>query len=369
LIRVKLIKEKKTENLESGIDALSVLNWTKVGDVLQSQSNGFTSYASLPKYTNEDKFTMTTKIKAINAGDFEVGFGKQSHTSGTVITLEKTDTNSYLKFWKMGSVSAPIESVSERQTLPIGLENNKEYLVSYTKNINDIEIEIIYPTGDVYNHTTSTLESYSWGFPSIYSITGQAEVSDFSLSMPYARNRDPKLLIVGDSFIEGNSSPTHKELRYSQLIANEIGEKECVILGRGGESTSSVLLRIYHQIDWFEDAKYCLLALCTNDTSLSVYTARIGTVISLLRTKNIIPILVTCTYRSDTNNATFQSQVNAWIRGSGHRYIDMVLAVTNPGDETSWKTGYLLSDGVHPSVAGHAAMFSRVKYDAPYLFQ
>jgi len=59
--------------------------------------------------------------------------------------------------------------------------------------------------------------------------------------------------------------------------------------------------------------------------------------------------------------------MNDWIKSTGEFYIDIDKAVTGGG--ASWYPGFVQSDGIHPSLQGHAAIFAQAKLDVPFLFQ
>ena len=59
------------------------------------------------------------------------------------------------------------------------------------------------------------------------------------------------------------------------------------------------------------------------------------------------------------------NSINEWIRNSNYNYIDANMAVTSDG--LTWKEGYVLSDGIHPSEQGHKAIFDRISIDCPFL--
>lgn len=363
--------EKKTKSLINGIDKLSLTGWNKTHEAVRSQNIGWHYFAYFNAKLNEDKFTMSVKFKDDGEGDFEMGIGKRASFAGTAITLVKSKKRSFIKFYRLFDPSNPTEIIEARQVLTKTLDNKKEYLLSITKDVNNLIVRLIYNDGDIFECTTNTSAiGRQWGYPTIWSITGQCMVSEFDFLMPYAENRDPKLLIFGDSFIEGNSIRENKKERYSALLARELGEENVVLLGRGGESSSSLLNRFYQQVDWFEDAKYCLLAIGTNDSNFEIYKGNMKIMIAYLKSKNIIPILVTVTYRGDKRvNSAFIAQSNSWVRNLGEKYIDMSLAVTVIGDETLWRTGFQKTDKVHPSITGHLFMYRRVEYDAPFLFK
>ena len=249
---------------------------------------------------------------------------------------------------------------------------NSEYFLKITKDQTDpnkLNIYLQYPDGEEVTHSAldSATKGSEWGYPSIYCITGTCQSWKPIFTMNY--KRDCKLIAFGDSFLEGNSIRLNKDDRYIALLAQDLGVNEIPILSRGGESTITVLNRIYQQIDWYKEAKYCLIALGTNDTVFATYQTNILSIIAYLKSYGIIPILVTVTHRSDVDNTTFQTSANAWVRGLGELYVDMSLAVSEVGDETTWRSGFQLGDNVHPSITGHDYMYRRIKRDAQYLYK
>lgn len=58
---------------------------------------------------------------------------------------------------------------------------------------------------------------------------------------------------------------------------------------------------------------------------------------------------------------------NAWIKSSGYRYVDWAKAVGAESAGSSWYTGMLSSDNVHPSALGAQALAMRTVLDVPEL--
>ena len=75
----------------------------------------------------------------------------------------------------------------------------------------------------------------------------------------------------------------------------------------------------------------------------------------------ITPILATipCT---PTRNHTFK---NAYVRGSGYRYVDFAEAVNGVSTGSSWYSGMLNQDNVHPNETGAKALYMRFIADFP----
>jgi hypothetical protein len=55
---------------------------------------------------------------------------------------------------------------------------------------------------------------------------------------------------------------------------------------------------------------------------------------------------------------------NAYVRGSGYRYIDFAAAV-GATEDTTWYDNMLADDGVHPATEGAAALYQQVLTDVP----
>lgn len=86
--------------------------------------------------------------------------------------------------------------------------------------------------------------------------------------------------------------------------------------------------------------------------------------VQICNERNIELILAT-----NPNVATVDNTAkNAYVRASGHRYIDFASAV-GTSDDTTWFSGMLSSDGVHPSRQGAIALFNQAIADVPELMQ
>ena len=79
--------------------------------------------------------------------------------------------------------------------------------------------------------------------------------------------------------------------------------------------------------------------------------------------KEITPILCTIPTTSVFNN----NAKNAYVRGSGCRYIDFARAVGADGSG-DWYDGMLGEDNIHPTVAGAKALCAQIGIDLPEVF-
>ena len=56
---------------------------------------------------------------------------------------------------------------------------------------------------------------------------------------------------------------------------------------------------------------------------------------------------------------------NAWIKASDYRYIDFAAAVGAESAASTWFSGMLSSDNIHPTESGAKALFARALVDFP----
>ena len=97
--------------------------------------------------------------------------------------------------------------------------------------------------------------------------------------------------------------------------------------------------------------------------------------ISFCEKHDIIPILATIpscwgstSEDSDITLTRDNSYKNAWVKASGHRYVDFEKAV-GADSGTGWYEGMLSGDGVHPTELGAKALASRFIIDVPEIAQ
>lgn len=79
--------------------------------------------------------------------------------------------------------------------------------------------------------------------------------------------------------------------------------------------------------------------------------------------RGIIPVFTTIPNVPNYQH-TFK---NAWIKASGYRYVDWAKAVGAENAGSSWYTGMLSSDNVHPTELGAKALAMRTVLDVPEL--
>ena len=258
-------------------------------------------------------------------------------------------------------------------TLPFSIVAGKSYSVSLDKpDALNALFTISSASGETftvpYNKLTSAVSNFTcWGVPFFGVINGDITVRNAVLSFKYDYNT--VLSIYGDSFIEGNSLLTLGGIynKWSSLLGDKIGTSFVHISGKGGELANAAFVSRFKVENSLFESPYVILALGTNNTDLATYTTYMQQMIDECRANGQVPILQTIPPRQGVTYATYTKLVNDWVKASGELYIDFNAALTKPDDESVWIPKYMMSDGVHPTVDGHAAMFEQVKRDLSFL--
>ena len=305
----------------------------------------------------EDIFEFKCKLKPTTEY-FEIGIGKNSWIGAMSVTLKKDETNSTVRICNIEGNNLAL--IAE-YILPFDLAQNKKYLLSVKKEVlqqQELTISVISEDCEDYAFKVYDLGAMS-GSPLIICQTGVCECSDAHFSYPFSKNSE-KILLFGDSYVHGDSLKNNKDKRYARLLAQHIGLNDVVIMGRGGESTTTVLERIYAQIDIYQAAKYAIIALGVNDFTFATYSQNMDSIISYLKGKGIIPILATIptTLQHDILQVV---PFNEYVVNSGELYFDEFAALCNT--DGTWKAGLQLPDLIHPSISGHLEIFKRIKFD------
>ena len=258
-------------------------------------------------------------------------------------------------------------------TLPFSIVAGKSYSVSLDKPdaLNTL-FTISSASGETftvpYNKLTSAVSNFTcWGVPFFGVINGDITVRNAVLSFKYDYNT--VLSIYGDSYIEGNSLLTLGGIynKWSSLLGDKMGTPFVHISGKGGELANASFVSRFKVENSLFKSPYVILALGTNNTDLATYTTYMQQMIDECRANGQVPILQTIPPRQGVTYTTYTKLVNDWVKASGELYVDFNAALTKPDDESVWIPKYMMSDGVHPTVDGHAAMFEQVKRDLNFL--
>ena len=389
----KFYQEKSSNLLFKNFERFtSNESWTISNGIATSPLQlGNWSFLSEPVGTGEDEFTINCRLKVLEAdvnGHFELGIGKYDSAAlyaaiGSYtntyrwFTLCKNSEGSFLKTYNATNGTSPVftEIIAERQVVSEELILGNEYIINFTKITNPesvLDCKLYNSGGNQIASTVSTNNFWQcWGTPCAAVITGKGSFSHFSFNYPKKVN--PKLGWYMDSYGEGASLALRAD-RYVGKIKADLGYKDCVVMGWGGEKGSTGIHRMLLQ-QQLVAPRYAVIALGFNDPDFTTWFKYMSYMLNCIIYTGSIPVFVTCcpcgpAYGTESKRTAFFAKIaaiNDWIKASGYIYIDANAAVTVDG--INWKDGYLQDDQAHPTVLGHLAIYNRIKLDCPYLLE
>ena len=201
--------------------------------------------------------------------------------------------------------------------------------------------------------------------PGVISVNAGGVFRELVYSTRHPRN--PTLLCLGDSYTEGDTTGSAHNSRWCALLRDYLGGN-CAIAGMGGADTVDVLQRLQTDLFGFRPAN--VIVFLNNDSDLSVFEPNISNIVSQIQSIGAQPILATLTMASyahpwSYDKSNFNYFATAWIRTNaanmGARVVDMNQSIVL--GNTNLNPTYDSGDGVHPTLAGHYAMYQQALQD------
>ena len=167
--------------------------------------------------------------------------------------------------------------------------------------------------------------------------------------------------IYGDSFLTNAQGVTDRWTSY--LIAQKC--TKYLLNGYSGRGSAEAIKSVAIDLQ-YGIPKRIIWCLGMNDPDSSAINSNwkngVDTLEQLCNVYGIELILATIPNANNVDN-TYK---NAYVKSSGHRYIDFASAVGAESSST-WYDGMVSSDGVHPTVKGALALYSQAVSDVPEL--
>ena len=270
-------------------------------------------------------------------------------------------------------IKSDTDSLTTRYKKSISFElfEGHEYVIECMKKAKEHTIRIT----DAYTLETDFLAvmptssnelGEHWG-KRTYKTFGEITVNsfkDYSLQ-PY----QCRLLIIGDSFIEGATgfAENHQD-RYCARMKRLLNGS-CAICGFGGATTEQISTFYEAYCKTLFKPEYVLIAGGTNDNDYTTWLDTQQALITSIKAAGSIPVLVTITRRLDTDNLSFMTEANDWIRNeSNELYIDINRITTLNYDGKTQNTSMFYTDKVHPLPETHALIVQKALLDVPEVF-
>lgn len=314
-----------------------------------------------------------------------IAFGNRDHSISNddkyITDIEVRISGSSMRVYKKGQT----EVLCAEKNLSFTLSENSTYIIGYEKveqndnfcgsttffiKYGETKEYLTFEFNDTktYNGIRSDTISGCSGQSYFGLISGHVLFNNFFISSDY--NPQAKVVIMGDSFVGANTlySVGDMSKKYAGLLQNKIGKKDFVVAGKGGEEAGYEFIKYAPKvIDKFKP-KYLIIALGVNNSSFETYKSAMEYVISYAESRDVMPVLVTITPFNNDLRKSVRESVNNWVRTSGYLYVDICKAVTNT-EQSSWKSGYVMSDNIHPTAIGHKAIFDTFCNEIPEIFE
>lgn len=165
----------------------------------------------------------------------------------------------------------------------------------------------------------------------------------------------------------GDSYFAYSTARWTYYLQQYGYAKNTLIDGWPGEGSVNARNSLMTLIQ-FGTPQYIVWCMGMNDgpdtdanTPNSNWTVRRDEMLTICNNNGITPIFATI---PNVPNILHEGK-NSWIRASGYRYIDFAAAVGAESADSTWFTGMLSTDNVHPTEQGARALFARVLLDFP----
>jgi len=329
-------------NSAGTITATGAGNYT--GNIAQYGANG----------TVVEDFLQTFRV-TVSSVSCVFAVGKENGAGQNFGNFVTISTDGNIRFYTYVTTGTPVLDKTVSITGGLTIANGGIYTVSMRKKSHKLTVIVTKSTGETFTITfeigTDTgNSSYAYGKPTLFAHTGTISCDSFSFK---TNKSTAKYCVWGDSFLDGGTLGIDYKERWIGQLMDYYGEDKFACFGRSGETSSGISLRIPFELTWCKNPKYVILAIGTNTTAITPYTANIQLYISYIIARGAIPILTTVV-RTDAQ--TNVNAINAWIRGSGYRYIEFANALTTTGANDVWKPGYVSGDNVHPTIAGYDQM-------------
>lgn len=329
--------EQRIETIEQ---ELAINNKTVSVNAETTPANGkviLTSHADIKKnkvYRYYGKFSSFTELI--------IAHGKEVYGSSWIV-IDDTNVTSYYYNGSTLQMNQEAHGLTIASFIDVIVKTTNDQTLKST-------VTIITDGGSFSNNTISFGGSNGEIFAQ--SATAMSNVK-FSVSL---NDLGCDVWIFGDSYISlGDPN------RWGDQLVRQ-GFKDVLLCGFGGASSNNQL-NAFRELMYMRKPKIVIWALGMNDpdtTSINTdWYNSMSYVKEYCEDNGIELILCTIPNTPNVNNV----QKNARVKNSGLRYIDLSLAVNTSG--TSWYSGMLSSDNVHPTELGAKALCAQVLVSVP----
>lgn len=355
--------------------------WTVNNGLVAPATPGDSTHARWDVYDNCQYGSIYAKFLVTDATTSRFGiYTEPSQTSyGGSVQVDAATSKMTMYYANGGAFTSLTASTGKTVSIP-ALVSGREYLMTVRKLGLDTLIEwrdcITGTVTQLLSKFSAATHDNFRGKPGVVYTAGAANGVTVKYFEASAAFDNPKIVVLGDSNSWGGSigpsSSSHKpeewKKAWSYLLDAERGRGDVLIGSRGGETSVTLnSLKDVHVNLWNPD--FWVIAIGTNDTDLATWRTNVATLISACEARGGQVVL--CTVPPKSTASTLVDSMNADILNGyfgSYPVIDFASALSASNDRVNYNSAFYV-DTIHFNVDGHAAVFNRIKCDAPYLLR
>lgn len=351
-------------------------NWVEVGTggvfsngYTPVANSSFANYIYLNQVTNFDTDTTKWRIQINDiTSKFRIARIATILTKTTTVEFDNGTLRLYGASTLFGFSTTSTVLTSKTLTMPIVA--GREYIFTLENFGFVVRFEITDTvTGDSeyiqYDSTNQASAGLCMDYPLISLASGNITVKQFDYFTKY--NRSPKLIIIGDSLVEGMTIQNLGgwKARWAYQVYQALNGN-CAILGVGSETTTTFIPKLPVLQRTFYRPEYVLLGLMTNDTDFNTWKTNTEKLIAWTENLGATPIFGMMMKNKMTTD--FYNSVLNYVTNSKYKIINFNRALSVNGDGVTPIPDYQISGDIHPNQAGHNKMFKQVQADLGEIF-
>ncbi len=351
--------------------------WVFAAGQATSSGTGLANFLDWYQTTNIDRCTFAVEFEFTSVADrFAIYrkpvLGDSSAAEGTIAEIDAAGNQLvFYRTW-VGGTTYTLPSVCA--TLPLtnlalaaGVRYRAE--LSKTAKINSLRIINLASGAEqtlMSDNDPTNLSGLCFGRPGFANLAGSAIVKSAQF---YPGVSNPRVLIVGDSITE--TSGTADETGYGQLTINALKTPGAGwYSGDGGTTALNVLRRLRHDLR-LAIPRFVVVYIGANNAASDALTTAFGAdiqaIYDTILAAGSTPVICTLTPNSSAAENARVATMNMLLLSKGWRLARFDLAISLANDGSTYAPA-MMSDGVHPNTAGHAALKARLAADWPEIF-
>lgn len=225
-----------------------------------------------------------------------------------------------------------------------------------TTKYDSFEVELI-SNGERYVGTAPVFKSdQGYGF----ALSSGSVLKNCCLSW-CGSDIDKSVWIFGDSYLGITNTA-----RWPYYLQDDGFAENALLDSFAGRATPDALVTLNSFIS-IGKPDYIIWCMGMNDgsdttgTPSAQWVSGRDAVLNICEFYGIIPVFATIPNVPNIRH----TEKNEWIKASGHRYVDFAKAVGADEVASSWYTGMLSTDNVHPTEKGAKALYGQFLIDFP----